>query len=435
MPNGKGLRRDKVLTAALVRSVKEPGKYHDGGGSGLFLRVDANGARFWVQRVTFRGKRHEIGLGSPAVVSLAEARTAALENRRLIHSGVDPLAEKRKAREVVTFALAVESCIGARTATFRNEKHKAQWRSTLETYAVPVLARLALNEIGTDAVLRVLEPIWLTKHETASRLRGRIEAVLSWATVAGHRTGENPARWKGNLSELLPKAGKVATPVHQPALALADLPSWWLALAGREGIAAEALRFLAMTASRSGEVRGMTWAEVDLGAGVWTVPAERMKAGREHRVPLTLEAQELLERIPRWNGTNLVFPGQARKTGDTPALSDMTLSAVMRRMQADAEAKAKAAGEDLERAGWRDARSGRPVVPHGLRSSFRDWAAERGIDRDLAEICLAHAVGSDVERAYRRSDMLERRRAVMTDWGRALRGENGTVVDLGRRAK
>lgn len=435
MPNGNGSRRANVLTAALVRGAKQPGKYHDGGGSGLFLRVDPNGARFWVQRVTFRGKRHELGLGSPTVVTLAEARMAALENRRLIHSGADPLAEKRKAREVMTFALALEQCIGARIATFRNEKHKAQWRSTLETYAVPVLGRLSVDEIGTDTVLRVLEPIWLEKHETASRLRGRIEAVLSWATVAGHRTGENPARWKGNLSELLPKAGKVKAPAHQPALALADLPSWWQALSGREGVAAEALRFLAMTAARSGEVRGMTWAEIDLRAGIWTVPAERMKAGREHRVPLTAEVAALLERVPRWKETDLVFPGQARRAGQISALSDMTLSAVMRRMQADAEARANAAGEDVTRAGWRDPRSGRPVVPHGLRSSFRDWAAEKGIDRDLAEICLAHAVGSDVERAYRRSDMLERRRAVLADWGRALRGEAGVVVDMGRQAE
>ena len=260
-------------------------------------------------------------------------------------------------------------------------------------------------------VLRVLQPIWSDKTETASRLRGRIEAVLSWATVAGHRVGDNPARWGGNLSELLAKPGKVAKTTNHAALSLADAPRWWADLAKREGMAARALQFLAMTVARSGEVRGMTWAEVDLEKALWIVPAARMKAGREHRVPLTREAVELLRTLPQMEASPYVF--FAPRGG---MLSDMTLSAVMRRMQ---EAEEKAG-----RTGYLDPRSGRPAVPHGLRSTFRDWAAEQGIERDMAEMALAHTVGSEVERAYRRTDMLERRRAMLSAWGDFLRGDD-----------
>jgi len=276
--------------------------------------------------------------------------------------------------------------------------------------------------------VRVLKPIWADKTETASRLRGRIEAVLSWATVSGHRAGDNPARWKGNLAELLPKPGKVAETGNQPALALSDVPGWWRDLEGRDGMAARALQFAAMTAARSGEVRGMTWGELEIerAAGVtratWVIPAGRMKADREHRVPLTAEALALLESLPRMAGSEIVF--FAPRGG---ALSDMSLSAVMRRMQ---EAEVKAG-----RPGWLDPRSKRPAVPHGLRSTFRDWAAEQGIDRDMAEMALAHNVGSEVERAYRRSDMLERRRAMMALWGQFLRGEKaeGNIVQMAGR--
>jgi integrase len=409
VPNGQTPRREKALTAAQVRTVTEPGKYHDGGGLGLFLRVDPNGARFWVQRVTIRGKRRELGLGSPPLVTLAEARDKATANKRLAMSGGDPLEEKRKAREVLTFEQAVEVFLQHKLAEFGSEKHRRQWRATLTTYATPVIGAKPVEEIEMRDVLRVLQPIWIEKTDTANRLRRRIEAVLSWATVAGHRTGDNPARWSGNLSEMLAKPGRVAKAANQPALALAEARRWWADLAKREGMAARAVQFLALTAARSGEVRGMIWAEVDLEGALWIVPAARMKAGREHRVPLTKEAVALLRALPRMEGSPYVF--FAPRGG---MLSDMSLSAVMRRMQ---EAETRAG-----RSGYLDPRSGRPAVPHGLRSTFRDWAAERGYERDMAEMALAHSVGTEVERAYRRTDMLERRRAMMAAWNGHLEG-------------
>ena len=429
MPNGRTQRAAKTLTAAKVNSEKAPGKYHDGGGTGLFLRIDPNGARFWIQRITIRGKRREIGLGSPPKVKLADARELANENKRLARAGGDPIAAKRKSQDVLTFSAAMAEYLAGKQAEFSSEKHAKQWEATLQAYAVPKLGDKLVADIDTQDVLRVLKPIWEDKTETASRLRGRIEAVLSWATVSGHRAGDNPARWKGNLAELLPKPGKVADKGNQPALALADVPRWWRDLERRDGMAARALQFAAMTAARSGEIRGMTWAEVDLDRGLWTVPADRMKAGREHRVPLTAEAVALLKGLPRMVGSAIVF--FAPRGG---MLSDMTISAVMRRMQ-EAELKALAEADaaagrkaSTEPRGYVDPRSGRAAVPHGLRSTFRDWAAEQGIDRDMAEMALAHNVGSEVERAYRRTDMLERRRGMLDSWGRFLRGETGAKV-------
>ena len=450
------LREAKKLTAALLNSSLEPGRYHDGGNLGLFLRAEPNGAKFWIQRISVKGKltktgtqaRVEMGLGSYPLVSLADARARATVNKSMAMQGGDPLEAKRKARDAMTFAKAVEHYLADNLGNHLNEKHRKQWRSTLDTYAAPVLGPMLLPTIEARHVLRVLQPIWADKTETASRLRGRIEAVLSWATVAGHRTGDNPARWKGNLAELLPKPSKVADAGNHPALALSDLPRWWQELEGREGMAARALQFAVMCCARSGEVRGMTWAEVDLAeapdatsatiatqGAIWTIPASRMKASREHRVPLTPEAVALLQALPRMNGTDLVF--FAPQGG---MLSDMSLSAVMRRRQASelkrlAEAD-KVAGIEPPKGprGFVDARSGRPAVPHGLRSTFRDWVAEQGIDRDLAEMALAHSVGSEVERAYRRTDMVERRRALMAAWGQAVRGEaaGGNVVRITR---
>ena len=264
-------RTAKKLTAVAVRTINKPGKYHDGSGMGLYLRVEANGSRFWVQRVTIRGRRREIGLGSPPVVSLSDARDAAFENKQMIRAGGDPLEAKRRALDSLTFAGAVDKYLSVKLLEFRNDKHQKQWRSTLATYAVPVIGWIPVAEIQMRDVLRVVEPIWREKTETASRLRGRIEAVLSWAAVAGHRTGDNPARWKGNLSEMLPKPGKIASQSHHPAIALDDLPGWWADLRRREGMAARALEFATLTATRSGEVRGMTWDEVDLTKRLWSV--------------------------------------------------------------------------------------------------------------------------------------------------------------------
>jgi integrase len=408
------------LTVAKVKAAK-PGKHHDGGGTGLFLLVGKTGGRSWVQRIVINGARREIGIGGFPVVGLADARRAALANKQLAYAGGDPLAERRKTRETLSFADAVDRYLIVKQEEFSSEKHRKQWRAAMDSYAHPVLGDMPVRSVEMVDVLRVLQPIWATKTETASRLRGRIEAVLSWATVAGHRTGDNPARWKGNLAEMLGKPDKLAKTANHPALSQGDVPRWWTALAEREGMAARALEFLTLCASRSGEARGMTWGEVDLTAAVWTIPAERMKMGKEHRVPLTSEAVAILNALPRMSGSEFVF--FAQRGGQ---LSDMSISAVMRRMQ---EAEASAG-----RPGYLDPRSKRPAVPHGLRSTFRDWAAETGVERDMAELALAHRVGDEVERAYRRSDMLERRRAMMANWGAFLRGESADLVVVPMRA-
>lgn len=418
-------RKSKKLSAALLKTDLATGKHHDGGNLGLYLRVEPNGKRFWVQRITVNRKRTEIGLGSYPMIPLADARAKAMANKRLAYDGGDPLAAKREARvaakEALTFSQAMEAYLAKKETEFSNDKHRKQWRATLDTYAVPVIGAKAVRDVTVQHIRRVLEPIWDTKTETASRLRGRIEAVLSWATVAGHRAGDNPARWGGNLAELLAKPGKVAKKENQPALALSDLPRWWGDLAKRDGMAARSLQFLTLCAARSGEVRGMVWDEVEFGAAdganranrvaLWTIPASRMKMKREHRVPLTAEAVAILQSLPRLDGCPYVFFAPSGGM-----LSDMSLSAVMRRMQ---ESEVKAG-----RVGYLDPLNKRPAVPHGLRSTFRDWAAEQGIDYDLAEMALAHHVGSEVERAYKRTDMLERRRAVLENWGRFARGED-----------
>ncbi len=432
MTSHNNRKPQKALSARLVETVNEPGKYFDG--QGLFLRVRKNGAKQWVQRITIRGKRTELGLGSPPAVSLATARKLALDNREKAMLGGDPLADKRKVQDGLTFAKAVDTYLAAKLSEFRNEKHRKQWRATLDTYAAPILGPMLVSEIETRDVLRALEPIWKTKTETAKRLRGRIENVLSWATVAGHRKGDNPARWKGNLSEILPKPSKIAKNENHPALALADAQRWWTDLSNRDGMAARALCFLSLTAARSGEVRGMTWDEIDFGCiatpatiatrqAVWTIPASRMKNGRAHRVPLSAEALYLLKSLPRVEDSPYVF--FAPRGG---MLSDMSISAVMRRMQ-EAQVKTGAAG-------YLDPESNRAAVPHGIRSTFRQWAAEQGYPRDMAEIALAHFIGSDVERAYQRSDMLERRRQMMESWSAFLKTginqENPQVIPIRR---
>lgn len=421
MGKATGRHPDKRLTALKVKALG-PGFHADG--QGLYLRVEPNGARRWVQRIVINSKRCDIGLGGADIVPLAEARAAALKNRALARSGGDPRAEKRARTATPTFAQAVDSYLNGKLAEFRSDKHRKQWRSTLDLYAIPAIGDMRVDQIETKDVQRVLFPIWSDKTVTASRLRGRIEAVLSWATVAGHRAGDNPARWKGNLSELLAKPSKVAKADNHPAVALDEVAGWFAALRKREGNAARALEFVALTAARSGEVRGMTWDEVDLDKAIWTIQAERMKMDREHTVPLTAEAVALLRAMPRMTterGDEVPFVFFAPRGG---ALSDMALSAVMRRMR-EAEEKA-------EHKGWLDRRSGRPAVPHGLRSTFRDWAAERTeFPHEMAEIALAHQVGSSVERAYRRGGMVERRRAMMAAWGRFLRGDaSGNVVKI-----
>ncbi|MCA0996172.1 tyrosine-type recombinase/integrase [Alloyangia pacifica] len=427
---GRGIHR---LSAVEVKTKTKPGHYADGGG--LYLQVSKWGTKSWVFKFTLGGRTRGMGLGPIHTYSLAEARAKAGDLRKTVAEGHDPIEERKEAlaqlateaAPAMTFAQAVERTLEKKEGEFRNDKHRKQWRSTLDTYASPVIGAMDVGAITTQDILRVLSQetnggtLWEAKTETASRLRGRIEAVLSQATVAGFRTGDNPARWAGNLKELLPKPSAIADKGNQPALAVAELPAWFAALRKRDGISARAIEFLVLTAARSGEIRGMVWSEVhdlDGDKPMWVIPAQRMKAKREHRVPLSSEAVKLLMAVPQVEGSDYVFP--AVRGG---SLSDMALSGVMRRMQ---EAEVKAG-----RKGWLDPRSGRPAVPHGLRSTFRDWAAEKGYERDMAEIALAHTVGSEVERAYRRSDVIERRRAMMAAWAATCRGERtDNVVQL-----
>ena len=412
------------MTALDVRRLETPGLHAVGGVAGLVLQIIDSGARSWILRVRIGSKRRMIGLGGFPDVPLTAAREKARETREAIAQGIDPVEQRKAAkaalaaaqRRGMTFADAVDGCLADKLDGFRKDRDRRQWRSQLDNHAMPEIGKVLVGDIEVQDVLRVLKPIWATKTVTATRLRERIEGVLSWATVAGHRSGDNPARWKGNLAELLPKPSKVSGARHHPAVALKDAAPWFADLRKRGGIAARAVEFLALTAARSGEVRGMTWAEVDLDGRLWTVPADRMKGAREHRVPLTDDAAALLRSLPRMAESAFVFA--APRGG---ALSDMSLSAVMRRMQ-----KSEV---DAGRIGWLDASSGRPAVPHGLRSTFRDWTAERtDYPREMAEIALAHVVGSEVERSYRRGDMVEKRRAMMAAWGRFLRGEAGAKV-------
>lgn len=412
-------KRSREMTAIEVKRLTSPGFHAVGGVQGLHLRVNEGAGRSWILRVTVGGKRRDVGLGSFPTVSLAQARLAAQDAHARIKQGIDPVEERARARAELkaaqspqmTFADTVEAFLSSsRLDALQNEKHRSQWHNTLKTYALPIIGDRAVQDLTAKDILAVLEPIWLSKHETASRLRGRIESVLSWAAVSGHRSGENPAVWRGNLQELLPKVSKKARGENQPALQVKEAPSWFAALSQQEGVAARALAFLALTAARSGEVREATWNEIDLDGAMWIIPAKRMKAGSEHRVALSSHAMTLLRSAPKFAGTDLVFPSPTMKV-----MSDMTLSAVMKRMQ---EKQVKAG-----RKGWVDMVSGRPAVPHGLRSTFRDWVSEKTTyPRELAEIALAHSVGSAVEQAYRRGDMIEKRRAMMEDWAGFLIG-------------
>lgn len=411
------------LSALDVKRLTHPGGKHSallsvGGVPGLHLQITPAGGRSWILRTTVGKLRRDIGLGGFPAVTLAQARDKAREARAQIESGIDPV-EARKAtkaalaaaqRRGMTFDAAAKTYLETKLEGFRNAKHRQQWGNTLSTYAVPQLGNMLVQDIDTQDILRVLQPIWSDKTETATRVRQRIEAVLSWATVSGHRTGDNPARWNGNLKELLPAANKVAKSDNQPAIALDDAANWFAALRKREGTGARALEFLALVAARSGEVRGARWAEFDLTKNIWSVPADRMKMDREHRVALSADAAALLNALPRLEGNDLVFP--APRGGE---LSDMTLSAVMRRMH-EAEV-----AED--RPGFLDRASKRPAVPHGLRSTFRDWAAERtSYPGEMAEVALAHKISNAVEAAYRRGDMMEKRRAMMAAWAGFLSG-------------
>lgn len=389
----------KELSAVEVRRLDNPGIHAVGGVSGLLLQVTDTGARSWILRTKIGPRRREIGLGGFPEVPLAMARDKAREAKELIRQGVDPIAQRRAARtaliaadgKAITFKEAAEKFLTSKTVEFKNAKHAAQWGSTLETYAYPVIGNLPVDAVELAHVVKVLEPIWTAKTETATRLRGRIESVLSWATVSGFRSGDNPARWRGNLDAVLPKPNKLKNVQHHAAVPWREVSSFMVKLRKRDGMAARALEFLILTAARSGEVRGATWDEIDLERKVWTVPAERMKAGKEHVAPLCDDAIALLKELPRLDDSDLVF--HAPRGGQ---LSDMTLAAVMRRMKVAA-------------------------TPHGFRSTFRDWTAEAtAYPHEVCEMALAHSVGSAVERAYRRGDLFVKRARLMTDWSEFL---------------
>ena len=409
------------LTAIAVRQLRGAGRYPDGGG--LYLQITPTGARSWIFRYRVAGRERQMGLGPLEFVSLAEAREKARAARLQRYNGEDPLGARigRRPKAVsapkgVTFREAMNAYIETNKAAWRNEKHIQQWSSTLETYAVPHFGGKALADIETADVLNALKPIWLTKSETASRLRGRIEAVLNWGAAQGHRQGENPARWKGHIEMILPAKSKVAKVKHHAALDYKEMPQFMTAVRSQGGVGVLALQFVILTAARTGEVLGADWREIDFENRLWTVPASRMKAGREHRVPLSDPALQILERQrAAWFEIEALRHRKTLKGGEPgpvgpvfwgqlagKGLSNMALLAVLRRMGRD------------------------DLTSHGFRSSFRDWAAEETeFQSEVVEMALAHTIGNKVEAAYRRGDLFEKRRALMDRWAQAcLRGSS-----------
>jgi integrase len=377
-------RKINRLNARAAATITKHGRHADGGG--LYLSISPNGGRRWVFLFRWRGKPTEIGFGSARDVTLARARELATQARANLAEGINP-KDARTPTKGAMFGECADRVIEAMRPSWRNGKHAAQWEMTLNVYAAP-LRRLPVDKIGTDDVLSVLKPLWNHKPETASRLRGRIERVLDAAKAQGLRSGENPARWRGHLDQLLPKRQRL-TRGHHAAMNYADLPAFMTALHARQATAALALEFAILTAARSGEVLGARWEEFDLDRGVWTVPATRMKAGREHRVPLSRRAIDVVKAMHEANNSDFVFPGQ--KPGKP--LSVMALEMVLRRMK-------------IENA-----------TVHGFRSGFRDWAAERTqFTNEVCEAALAHVIENKAEAAYRRGDLFDKRRKLMEAW-------------------
>lgn len=409
----------KLHNALTAQAVKHagPGRHADGGG--LHLLVKQSGARSWVYRFMLNGRSRDVGLGAagPGGLSLADARDEAAVLRLKVKAGIDPLEERdREAARALAAAQAAKvagttfkdvaaAYIAANEDSWRNPKHRQQWRNTLDTYVYPVIGNLPVAEVETAHVLTILEPIWKSKAETASRIRGRIETVLDNAKARGYRQSENPARWRGHLAQILPARTRLSRG-HHKALPYQAIPTFMRSLRDREAVAALALEFTILTAARSGEVIGATWREVDLDKAIWTIPADRMKAAKEHRVPLSPRAVAILESLAPL-GSEYLFPGA--KGGK---LSGMAMAMLMRRLKVDA-------------------------TVHGFRSGFRDWAAEStGFAHEVAEMALAHAIGNKVERAYRRGDLFEKRRRLMNDWATycATDGAAGAEVTPIRKA-
>jgi integrase len=393
------------LTAIGVEKAKKPGLYADGGG--LYLRVTKEGAKNWIFRFMLNRKARSMGLGPVSLYGLQEARGMAHDARKLRHQGIDPIEARRikamkdrlDAAKAITFDECARKYIKSHRAGWRNGKHAAQWESTLAAYARPIIGALAVCDIDTGAVMRVLEQdvdgatLWMARTETASRVRQRIEAILDWAKVRGHREGENPARWKGHLDKLLPAKNKVREVEHHPALPYREMRGFMTELRAQEGVAPRTFEFALLTAARTGEVLGATWGEIGINERVWTIPASRMKGKREHRVPLSDRAVAILKEmrlLAPANGPNgaFVFPGMKRGR----PLSSMTFLMLLRRMGRDG------------------------LTAHGFRSTFRDWAAERGFPDEVCELALAHAVSDKVLAAYKRTGLFERRRELAAAW-------------------
>ena len=404
-------KKAQELSPLQVKRLTKPGLHAIGGIAGLQLQIKPTGAKSWILRAQIGSKRRDIGLGGYPEVTLASARDRAREAKDQIRQGIDPVEARKAARQALiadqarqlTFSEAAAQCHAKKTPEFRNRKHASDWINSITRYAEPVIGQIPIAQIEVAHLVKVLEPIWTIKTETATRVRQRIESVLAWATVSGYRSGENPALWKGNLEHILPKPSRIRKRTHFPALPWHEIGSFMIELRKREGMAARALEFLILTATRSGEVRFATWDEVCLVSNVWTIPAERMKAGKAHRIPLSEEAIELLRCLQRFEGSSYLFPSP--KGG---VLSDMSISSVCRRMKVNA-------------------------VPHGFRSTFKDWArSSTSYADEVSELALAHVSSDATRAAYARDELLPKRQRLMADWGRfcALVGNESEVVPI-----
>jgi integrase len=398
------------LSVRTVAGLGVKGRYSDG--DNLVLQVGSNGNKSWLFAYMRHGRSHQMGLGPVSLISLAEAREKAFAYRRLLLDGIDPLEHRRAARakpDVPTFRAFAEEWIATQEAGWRNDKHRAQWRSSLKRYAEPVIGELRVDAISTDDIMRVLKPIWSAKPETANRVRTRIAQILDAAKARALRAGDNPAEWKGRLKHLLPSQSKVKRVRHHGALTYTDIPKLMGELRGRDSVSARALEFTILCAARTAEVINATWAEIDIKEKTWTVPAGRTKQGREHRVPLSARAVEILRSLPRNPDNPFVFPSDIRFRRP---LSDMAMLEMMRGLR------------------------GHGVTVHGTaRSGFRTWAGETAQPREVAEAALGHVVGDETERAYARSDLLQRRRVMMEAWASfcAAPVKEGRVVAMRRK--
>jgi integrase len=397
------------LSVKKIEHLKKVGYHADG--DNLYLQVTSSNAKSWIFRFSFDGKRREMGIGPYPEITLEKARESAIELRRLVKAGTDPI-EQRKADQVakraernnaVTFAYCAKQYIESHRHGWKNVKHAQQWENTLEQYAYPVIGETIIKDVDTALIMRVLQPIWLTKNETAGRLRGRLENILDWAAVQGFRSVENPARWKGHLDNLLASPGKVQKNNHFKALPYSEINPLMLALRANGSVSAKALEFLILTAARTGEIIGAKWGEIDFDNQLWIVPAGRMKAGREHRIPLSSRAVDILKEMLALKTNDAIFPGRSKGGFLSNAAMDKLLQQTL----------------------------GINATVHGMRSTFRDWASERtAYPHEVCEMALAHTIRNQAEAAYRRGDLIEKRRNLMEDWLKFCDTASDRVADV-----